>query len=220
WGLSRNPPAPPDRYRRRSRTAPETVPWSAFAWARSAGRRAWDVEAAVEGSVAAVLSNHFHLALATGDEAEGDYWIGAERNIGIQVKDLAALVAGVYGSDETRGCEIPRDLVHLHAVEVRMPDHQLRLHRFAGVEFSDQTQLHPADISQGSLIVGTRRCRAAASRFHEPGCGMQLPVRCFRNGVNVRIGIDPDPQLQLPGIGFGSEDDVRCQRRRIVIDDQ
>src|ERR1700676_783578 len=102
----------------------------------SARRRTWHIKAMVERRVAAVLRNNLHLPFFVWDEPKRNDRVSAERNVRVQVKHLPAVIRRINGADESGWREVPRDLVHLHAVEVRMADHQLRLHWLARVEIT------------------------------------------------------------------------------------
>src|SRR5262245_20365002 len=102
--------------------------------ALSAGGGGRHVESAGEGGVAAVLSNNLYLPFLSWHESECNHWISAQGDVRLHVEHLPAIIGGIDRADESRRCEISRDLIHLHAVEVWMPDHQLGLHGLARVE--------------------------------------------------------------------------------------
>src|SRR5581483_2309685 len=130
---ARTPSASPSRYRPRRGTP--------------SGARY--IEAVIEGRVAAVLSDDLHLPLLARHEPESDDRVGAERDVGVHMEHLATVVGRIDRADEAcRGVKAS-ELVHLHAVEIRMADHELRLQRLAGVEWTQQPQLHPTDVLQG-----------------------------------------------------------------------
>src|ERR1700742_4385594 len=96
------------------------------------------LEAVIERRIFAVANDDFHLSLRLRHEAEGDHRIRAHRDVGIEVEYRAALVRRVDGANESRWRVVPRDLVHLHAVEVRMAHHEYRLVGLAGDEVAYQ----------------------------------------------------------------------------------
>jgi hypothetical protein len=63
------------------------------------------------------------------------------------MKHVRAFVAHVGRLDEACRRVHARDLIHLHAVEVRMPHHQLRLQRLAGRERAEHAHLHLPEIA-------------------------------------------------------------------------
>src|SRR5437588_2566635 len=80
-------------------------------------------------------------------------------------------------------------LVHLHAVEVGMADHELRLHRLARGKRLEEPYLDVADVLQCLLLVRTRRRRTSAGRLDEPGRREKVIVarlgHCMHVGISV-----------------------------------
>src|ERR1700737_127711 len=92
---------------------------AALTWAKTPKRTAKtirlctrNIEAVVKRCVAAVPRNDLHLALRVRDEPKRNHRIRTQRDIRIEMKYLPAVVRCINRTNESRGCEIPRDLVH------------------------------------------------------------------------------------------------------------
>src|SRR4029077_10439591 len=90
------------------------------------------IEALLPTAVHGVGGNDLNRALSGGDEGEGDDRIRGERNVSVEIEDLAVTVGHGQLIDIARRRVVTRQLIHLHAVEIGMTDHQGRLYRLAG----------------------------------------------------------------------------------------
>src|ERR1700722_7711856 len=113
--------------------------------ARSA-RMLGDLEAVVEFQILAVAHIDLHDALVLRHEIEADDRIGGERDVAVEMDDQLAVVGHVGALDEMRRGVLPGHLIHLHAAEIGMADHELSLYRLAQGKITEQPELHAADI--------------------------------------------------------------------------
>ncbi len=101
-----------------------------------------------------------------------------------------------------------------------MPDHELRLHGLTGRERPQQVQLHHSHVLQGGRIVRACGRRAAARGLDEFRRRIQCAVARLGDRVQIRVGIDSNPQLEGVRIRLGPESEMSRQRRGVLVDDE
>src|SRR5690606_8325291 len=98
------------------------------------------LEAALETIALAVVHDDLQLPLLVRNETERDHRIAAERDIRLHLEHALAFERDIYRLDEMCRRVVPRDLIHLHAIEVRMTNHELRPHRLADDDLGRKAQ--------------------------------------------------------------------------------
>src|SRR5450631_2393061 len=193
-------------------------PHSSSAGALSRRRR--HIEALPEGRILRVAHQHFELAFLGRYEPKADDRIRTQGDIGVQMHHRRAVVTYIDGANEHgRGVEAG-GLIHLHAVEIRMPDHELRFHGLARGERLHQPHLDMTDVLHCLLLVGTRRRRTSTGRLDEPRRRKQLVVARLGNRMHIGIGVNAHSQLERTRISLRPENKMTGQGSGVVVDDE
>ena len=149
---------------------------------------------------------------------EVDDRVGGEGDVARHREDQLVAACHLDVGDEARRGVEHGELVHLHAVEVRMPDHQRRPPGALRVALAE---LHPHLAHPGhrlGVADGDRR-RAAAGALHEDGVGEHRAVRGGRDRVHVGVAVDAHPEPELARVAGRAEADLRRDRAGVLVDD-
>ena len=124
--------------------------------------------------------------------------------------------------DIARRREIARQLIHLHAGEVGMLDHDLGLIdprlRLTGCRLD----LHPADAFERCLGILAGRRRATTRRLDELRRHVELSILGFGHDTHVGVAVEPHPRRQFAFLIARRRPERKGghHRRGVLIDDQ